>query len=195
VEFNPTAAEIAARLRARAPRRLDRGAEVDEATVALLLRPAAGWELLFIHRAERGDDPWSAQMAFPGGRREPADASLLEALGREVSEEVGVDLERSTTLLGALDETEPVTRRERRLVIAPFVFALTGQEIGLRCDPREVQASVWIPLDALLDPAAATEIAWRGRAYPAIGHGRHVIWGITYRLLKEFLGIVTGGGG
>ena len=188
----PTVAEMASRLRARAPRQLPRGARVDEATVALLLRPATQWELLFIHRAEREDDPWSAQMAFPGGRREPADSSLPEALAREVAEEVGVDLPRSTTLLGALDEAEPFTRRDPRLVIAPFVFAAHAEEIRLRCDPREVQAAVWIPLDALRDPCATAEIAWRGRSYPALRHEGHLIWGITYRILQEFLALLAG---
>lgn len=187
MEVIPTTAEIAARLRARTPRRLPRGEDVYEATVALLLRQASQWELLFIHRAEREDDPWSAQMAFPGGRREAGDSSLLGALGREVAEEVGIELDRSTTLLGPLDEAEPVTRRQTRLVIAPFVFAVHEEEIRLQCDPREVQAAVWIPLGALRDPAAATELTWRGRTYPAIRHEGHVIWGITYRVVQEFL--------
>lgn len=187
MDFNPTAAEIAARLSARTPRRLPRGADVYEATVALLLRQASQWELLFIHRAERESDPWSAQMAFPGGRREAGDSSLLEALGREVAEEVGIELARSTTLLGPLDEAEPFTRREHRLVIAPFVFAVHEEGIRLQCDPREVQEAVWIPLAALGDPANAWEVAWRGRSYPAIRHDGHVIWGITYRVVLEFL--------
>jgi len=190
VEFIPTADEIASRLRAHPPRRLRRDGTFDEATVALLLRWAAQWELLFIQRAEREDDPWSAQMAFPGGRREQGDASLLEALGREVAEEVGVDLDHSAALLGPLDEAEPFTRRETRLVIAPFVFAVREEEIRLRCDPREVQAAVWIPLDALRDPAKATEITWRDRSYPAIRHEERVIWGITYRVVQEFLTLV-----
>ena len=189
--FIPTAGEIATRLRARTPRRLPRGADVDEAAIALLLRRAVQWEALFIHRAERQSDPWSAQMAFPGGRREAADSSLLEALGREVAEEVGVDLNRSTTLLGPLDETEPFTRRDPPLVIAPFVFAAHGGEIHLQCDPREVQAAVWIPLDPLRQPGAAAEITWRGRSYPALRHEERLIWGITYRVLQGFLALMA----
>ena len=183
----PTPGELANRLVARTPRQVRRGPRVEEAAIALLLRWAARWELLFIHRAERTSDPWSAQMAFPGGRREPGDASLLAALSREVAEEVGVDLERSATLLGPLDEEEPFARPDPPLVIAPFVFAAVDGGIGLRCDPREVQAAVWIPLDALREPAAATEVVWRGRPYPALRHGEHVIWGITYRVLRGFL--------
>src|SRR5687767_9515898 len=38
------------------------------AAVALILRDGkAGIELLFIRRAEHPQDPWSGQMAFPGG--------------------------------------------------------------------------------------------------------------------------------
>ena len=49
------------------------------AAVAAILRDggADGAEVLFILRAESDRDPWSGHIAFPGGRREPDDGSLL----------------------------------------------------------------------------------------------------------------------
>ena len=41
-------------------------------------------ELLFIERAKREGDPWSGQMAFPGGRVEESDRSVRETAQREV---------------------------------------------------------------------------------------------------------------
>ncbi|MDH3639112.1 MAG: NUDIX domain-containing protein, partial [Gammaproteobacteria bacterium] len=45
-----------------------------QAAVAMLLRSArSGVEMLFIERAHRRADPWSGQMALPGGMVEAAD--------------------------------------------------------------------------------------------------------------------------
>jgi len=47
------------------------------AAVALvLLEGPQGLELVLIKRAERGDDPWSGQIALPGGRYEVGDRDL-----------------------------------------------------------------------------------------------------------------------
>jgi 8-oxo-dGTP pyrophosphatase MutT (NUDIX family) len=69
------------------------------AAVALLVRldetrvPAVP-QLLMIKRATFEGDPWSGHIALPGGRREPADATLERTVVRETWEETAIDLER-----------------------------------------------------------------------------------------------------
>ncbi|MBK8479835.1 MAG: CoA pyrophosphatase [Proteobacteria bacterium] len=171
------------------------GAAAARAAVALVLRPARGddCELLLIHRAEHPADPWSGQMALPGGRVDPEDALARDAAEREVREEVDLDLRRAGRLLGVLDEVEATARGRRLpLVITPFVFELTEP-----VDPRpnhEVQALYWVGLASLRDPASATtmRVAYDGleHALPGIRVGEQVVWGLTYRVLRRFFSLL-----
>ncbi|MFC1500453.1 NUDIX hydrolase, partial [Candidatus Zixiibacteriota bacterium] len=74
------------------PRRADPDGRI-QAAVALVLVPAGeGLEMLLIKRTERDDDPWSGQMAMPGGRRDAEDDDLCQTAIRETREETAVDL-------------------------------------------------------------------------------------------------------
>jgi hypothetical protein len=54
------------------------------AAVALILQLREGeLGVLMIRRAEREGDPWSGQMAFPGGRMEPRDDNGLGGAPRD----------------------------------------------------------------------------------------------------------------
>ncbi len=78
-----------------------------QAAVALVLVPGSeGPELLLIKRTERDDDPWSGQMAMPGGRRDEEDHDLLQTAIRETREETSVDLGEAE-VLGELDDLSP----------------------------------------------------------------------------------------
>ena len=75
-----------------------------EAAVALVLQPqVSGLRALFILRAKKEGDPWSGQMALPGGHREAIDADLVETARRETQEEIGLDLNQAGRYLGRFD--------------------------------------------------------------------------------------------
>lgn len=181
----------------RPARREARPRGARDAAVALVVRPRAELELLLIQRATYEGDPWSGDMALPGGHREPHDVDLMATAYREADEETGVRLASAGRLIGALDELSPGSPRLPSVVIAPFVVGVPT-EAQATPDRREVDAALWIPLSALRDPGATAEtLVDTGdghRAFPCLNYREHVIWGLTHRILMTFLDVAEEAG-
>ena len=181
-----TWARIEAALLSRPPARVAEAVSA-RAAVALILREGpSGLELLFIRRAEHPQDPWSGQMAFPGGRAEPGEEDLKATAVRETAEEIGVDLESAAECLGILDEVRAMARmRPVSLTILPFVFRLRGEIAPVLSD--EVRSLHWIPLDELLaaERRSVMDYVQEGATmqFPCLRVEDVVIWGLTYRML------------
>ena len=149
-----------------------------------------GLEVLLIRRAERQDDPWSGHMAFPGGRRDPADADLLATAVREVAEETGVVL-RAPDLLGELDDVEPKTPALPPIVIRPFLFGLDTRPAVI--PSGEVAGHLWVPLAQLAAAATEEEIVIRGTPRQMRGYrlGENLVWGLTERIITPLLELLS----
>ncbi len=165
------------------------------AAVAAVLRGAERPELLLIERSARAGDPWSGQMAFPGGRAEPGE-SELETARRETREEVGLDLERAR-LLGRLDDQQGRPRQPSgALVISAFVFELGAEPAEPLVTSAEVESALWVPVADLLLPERQVEYRYPqapGASFPGVlvgEPGRHVVWGLTYRFVSRFFEVL-----
>ncbi|HEU4562772.1 MAG TPA: CoA pyrophosphatase [Longimicrobium sp.] len=187
---HPRIAALEAALASRPPLLAPDAAGQARAAVALLLRVHEGRvELMLIRRAERQGDPWSGHMAFPGGRAQPEDAGLAATAARETREEVGIDVSDGR-LLGALDDLAPRSVRLPSIAVSPFVFHVpAGAEARLN---HEVQLALWIFVDELLRPDAATEYLHdladgNTLTFPAFDARGYVVWGMTHRILTGFL--------
>ncbi len=177
----------------RAPKELP---EHDKwAAVAMLLRDAGeGPELLLIRRAEHPSDPWSGHMAFPGGRQQSEDASLLDTAIRETREEVGLDLAAQANHIGQLDDLQAIARgKPQETVIRPFVFEV-HRGSPVRVDDREVAEALWTPLLPLYRGEVDTvrPYEWHGLRidFPAYDVDGRVVWGLTYQMLRSFFRIL-----
>lgn len=173
--------------------------EVDDslarrAAVAILIRDGESGEpeILFIQRAEYEGDPWSGHVAFPGGREEPGDDSLLDTAIRETFEETGIDLRGRSEVAGVLDDLRPRTVRLPAVVVRPFVFLVSDV-----CEPvlsSEVAGAFWVPLSVLLDRSVWRDARVRAGDAEisrfAFHHEGYVVWGMTERILSGLLSLL-----
>lgn len=170
------------------PALAERDPPYSEAAVALTLVPRGDdADLLLLRRATRASDPWSAQVALPGGRHDAEDATLLDTAIREAREETALDLS-SARVLGALDELRPRIVHLPSIIVRPYVMVVTERPDVTPND--EVAELFWAPVSELFDPARVlrTTVAARGMqmVVDAIHFEGRVIWGMTERILRTF---------
>ncbi|MFL5504237.1 MAG: NUDIX hydrolase [Gemmatimonadaceae bacterium] len=191
---NPVIERLKAAVEAHRPVAAAEEAGVRKAAVALIFRVGeeGSVELLFIKRAEYPGDPWSGQIAFPGGREESRDGSLAETAIRETREETGIDLAREGLMLGSLDDLRPRTTRLPPVVVRPFVALLDRQDPLVLSN--EVALAFWVPFGALSqteswhdDTVFARGVQINARVFR---HAEHVIWGMTERILAQLLALL-----
>jgi len=165
-----------------------------QAAVSLIIRASDPLDMLLIKRARSERDPWSGHMALPGGRRDPADPDLMATVVRETREEVGIDLATAGAHLGRLGDVDTSSVRLPKLTISPFVFG-TPARTGARVASPEVDAVHWVTLEQLRAPGThgTVEIPLPGgrRAFPCYRVAGEVVWGLTYRILAEFLEVFS----
>ena len=130
----------------------------------------------------------SGQVAFPGGRADPEDASPAATALREAEEEVGLE-SRFVEVLGTL----PIYRTGSSFIITPVV-ALVQPDCVLQPNPYEVAEIFEVPLAFLLNPAHHQRhaVEWEGvrREWFSMpyhdGRTSHFIWGATAGMLRNF---------
>ncbi|MEL6245679.1 MAG: CoA pyrophosphatase [Pseudomonadota bacterium] len=124
----------------------------------------------------------AGQVAFPGGKIDPGDATPVAAALREAEEEVGVDPARVTLVAQSSDYLTGTGFR-----ITPVVGVLPADFQPIP-DATEVAAVFETPLSFLMDPAnhQTGKAFYRGklRRYYEMPHGGFRIWGVTAGIIK-----------
>jgi 8-oxo-dGTP pyrophosphatase MutT (NUDIX family) len=147
----------------------------------------AGSELLFIQRATKPTDPWSGQMAFPGGRSEERDSSPQDTAMRETMEEIGLHLAPSA-YVGSLNELDGGRANGRHIIVSAHAYWLEGPRPDVNPN-HEVADVVWVPLNDLGDTDRYIDYHYplAGADFPGIqlDQDGQVIWGLTLRLLSD----------
>lgn len=175
--------EVRERLATPPPSRLP-PSESRQAAVLVPLYADAGELWTLLTRRSDALPHHRGQVAFPGGGRELGEDLWAAAL-RESEEEIG--LSPATVLrLGELDEVgSPAGFR-----IVPCVGAIP-RGFEAQPSPDEIDEVFAVPMSALANPQLAEErevvINGRRRTIRIYHVGRHLIWGLTARVLQNLL--------
>jgi 8-oxo-dGTP pyrophosphatase MutT (NUDIX family) len=157
----------------------------ESAVLALLYPKDAVLHTLLMLRPTY-DGVHSGQVAFPGGRREPEDPSLMHTALREFTEETGA----SDTAIEVLGPLSPVYIPPSRSLVTPYV-AYTESLGKLSPDPREVDTLIETPVDRLLDYDVMKKgpqfikVLGRTSTVAYFDVQGHVVWGATAMMLAE----------
>lgn len=153
------------------------------ASVSVILTRRVDPETLLIKRADRAGDPWSGQVAFPGGKAQQGDITARDTAIRETLEEVGVDLRQSSEFLGYFGMFRTHTGT---MDVIPSVF-LIKDRVSVKPN-EEVSSFKWVPLNRLVSPetrgaykfgAAGNEVE-----VPALLVDDYTIWGLTHTIIS-----------
>ena len=155
--------------------------------VPLVMR-SAGVSVLLTERTAHLSSH-AGQVAFPGGRTEPSDASAVATALRETEEEIGLS-RRHVEILGQM----PQYLTGSGFTVTPVV-GLVEADHQLTLDDNEVAESFEVPLAFLMDPVNHQRRVYRWddgaeRSFFAMPWCRedgreHFIWGVTAAMLRN----------
>ncbi|HET7715096.1 MAG TPA: CoA pyrophosphatase [Bauldia sp.] len=124
----------------------------------------------------------AGQIAFPGGKIDPSDASPTDAALREAEEEIGLD-RAFVTPVGTLDPY--LTGSGYRIVP---VVAMVDPAHRLTLNPDEVVNAFEVPLSFLMTPEnhrrGSREFRGATRYFYEMPFGEHYIWGVTAGIIR-----------
>lgn len=160
-----------------------------ESAVLILFGPAPagaadpGEHVLLL---ERSHDMRShpAQIAFPGGARDPEDEDLVETALREAQEEVGLD----PSGVEVLTVLPSLFLPPSQFVVAPVLGWWASPSPVYVRDAREVHDVLAVPVAHLVDPATRFTVTHpSGFVGPAFDLDHLLLWGFTAGLLSRVL--------
>lgn len=161
-----------------------------EGAVLIVLFPDdQGISTVMIQRAVY-DGVHSGQIAFPGGRRDHSDTTLLQTALREAEEEVGI-LAHSVKVLGTLSS---LYIPPSNFNVLPVVASLDDVPV-LKIQPEEVSEAFYVSLTELTNagnckPSTIYLPSNSMINVPSYCVNERIIWGATAMIISELIMVV-----
>lgn len=183
--------DLVQRVRCYSPRQVEASGDLSEAAVLVPITRSEEPELVLTLRAS-GLSTHGGEVAFPGGRRDPADPDLVHTALRESEEEIGLP----PGLVEVIGPLSPVVSRYG-IRVTPFV-ALIPDYVEYRPNDAEIASVFSVPLDFLRqDPRETTQrIDHQGCSWyvPCYRYGPYKIWGLTAIMVVELVNVLFDAG-
>jgi 8-oxo-dGTP pyrophosphatase MutT (NUDIX family) len=161
----------------------------DAAVLIPIIERSSGMNVILTRRTDRLKHH-PGQIAFPGGKVDKSDDSILHAALREADEEIGLS-PSSVNVLGTLPQHETVSSFQ----VTPFV-GMVSNVFHPRPEVGEVDEIFEVPLNLFLSPQnfKIHPRIWEGveRRYFAVPYGPYYTWGATARILRVFCDVIGG---
>src|SRR4030042_5283066 len=157
------------------------------AVLVPLFKKGDGCHLLFTKRSDQVKYH-KGEISFPGGVVDEEDLELISTALREAHEEIGLR-KSDVQILGILDDIVTVTE----FIVTPIV-GLFPYPYPFKVSEVEIAELIEVPLSSLLREKSFSEkeIIRGGQkeAVYAYEYEKHIIWGATARILKQFLDLI-----
>ena len=158
------------------------------AVLVPLFQKGGDCHLLFTKRSEEVKYH-KGEISFPGGVVDEEDLELINTALREAYEEIGLK-ESDVQIIGVLDDIVTITE----FIVTPIV-GLFPYPYPFKVSEAEIVELIEVPLASLLDEDCFSEReifrGGRNEGVYAYQYGKHIIWGATARILKQFLDLIT----
>lgn len=150
--------------------------------------------VLMMQRASHEGDPWSGQMAFPGGKQDLSDKNITQTALRESFEEMGiaeVDIQRIGRLSDIL--ARPYRPMKKPMVVSPIIF----QQLNHFTPSvnHEVADWLWLPLSHFQDrsnrKSMTIEKAGLEHELPCYDFAGKRIWGLSLLMIDELIEVLA----
>ncbi len=157
------------------------------AVLVPLFEKGGNCHLLFTKRSDQVKHH-KGEISFPGGVVDEEDLELERTALREAFEEIGLK-EKDVRIIGVLDDIVTTTQ----FIVTPIV-GFFPYPYPFKISEGEIAELIEVPLVSLLDEEffGEREILRGGQkeVVYAFQYERHVIWGATARILKQFLDLL-----